>query len=196
MNDEELLNLSSSIGKSSANDEALIAAERAADEVRREQAIQDWYDRYSSNNDSYTALGQMTDMLPLAWNLDKHPDFTGWGDAAADVVRMLPEMATDMISGMVDYTAEDPVGAVADFTPIGWVTGATDLLWPEGMPIVALPGDPLTGEPGDTIRVPANPVRGLLKKASKGYKDLADLIAEIGTPRMQDMMQNPEDYAE
>lgn len=173
MTDEELLASSNAIGKQSGHEQALNAAEQAKAKAEHNQAINEWLDKYASNDQSYSPISQMLDLGKLAWHYDEHPDFEGWPTTIANVAQELPSIAYDMASGLVDEYIASPLALPYDIGT-GLLAGGLEAAYPANMPIMVVPRAPFE-EADDTydVRLPEEfPVRTVLKQAWNKAKEL------------------------
>lgn len=165
---------------------------RILDSLERADKIKAWEQKYAPAEPSYTALGQMLDMLPYIAHYDEHPDFTGWGDVASNAVKASPEILKEIASEMASAYADSPLEIPYD-AATGLVAGAVELAWPNNLPVMEVPLGPADLR-GDNdydynIVLPEFPIRPALKHAKES-------LMKSWQTKLQDMIKNPEDYPE
>lgn len=165
---------------------------RILDSLERADKIKAWEQKYAPTETSYTQLGQVLDMLPYIVHYDEHPDFTGWGDVASNVIQASPEILKEIASEMASAYADSPLEIPYD-AATGLVAGAVELAWPNNLPVMEVPLGPADLRGDDdydyNIVLPEFPIRPALKHAKES-------LMKSWQTKLQDMTKNPEDYPE
>lgn len=155
------------------------------DSIDRANAVRDWESKYIPNESSYSAIGNIIDILPAITHYDEHPDFISWPTTIKNVASAVKEMVPEIVESYM----ESPLEGIYD-AATGTIAGVGELVWPTDMPVVTVPRAPFEEEDSSyDMRMPEFPVRAILRE---GWKSLS----RAKDKQLEDMQNNPEDYPE
>jgi hypothetical protein len=161
------------------------ARNRVLDSIDHAKAVHDWESKYMPSEPSYSAIGNIIDILPAIIHYDEHPDFVSWPTTIKNATSAIKEMVPEIVESYI----ESPLEGVYD-AATGAIAGAGELVWPTNMPILTVPSAPFEEEDSSyDMRMPEFPVRAILRDTWKSLMHSKD-------KQVKDMQANPEDYAE